>query len=380
MPRDGSGVFSKVAGTTAVSGTAIESAKYNSVIDDFAADANTPRPIVAGGTGASTAAAARTALGVQAADAGLTSIAGLTTAADKMIYTTAADTYAVTDLTAFARTLLDDANAAAMLSTLGVSAFAKTLLDDASAVAMRTTLGLDLATIEAADANNAAKSGFWRLQNTCVNLPASGTFDCIVTTTNGTDISQTATDAVTGASYRRVRTAGAWIAWAQFADANSIGTMIAPYLATTAAIQATTSGTAFDFTGIPAGVSQITVMFDGVTLSNTDLILVQIGDSGGIENTGYVSSSGDSASTNGSTSGFVVRRTAIPDKLSGSLILTRMDAGGTRWVQQHGMNLSSSSFASGGGSKTLSAMLDRLRVTRPGTDTFVAGAITIRYQ
>ena len=358
MPRDGSGIFSKVAGTTAVSGTAIESAKYNSVIDDFAADANTPRPIVAGGTGASTAGAARTALGVQAADAGLTSIAGLTTAADKMIYTTAADTYAVTDLTAFARTLLDDANAAAM----------------------RTTLGLDLATIEAADANNAAKSGFWRLQNTCINLPASGTFDCIVTTQNGTDISQTATNAVTGASYRRVRTAGAWIAWAQLADANSIGTMIAPYLATTAAIQATTSGTAFDFTGIPAGVSEITVMFDGVSLSGTDQILVQIGDSGGIENTGYVSSSGDSASTNGSTSGFVVRRAGGTDKLSGSLILTRMDAGGTRWVQQHGMNLSSSSFASGGGSKTLSAMLDRLRVTRTGTDTFGAGAITIRYQ
>lgn len=142
MPRDGSGVFSKVAGTTAVSGTAIESAKYNSVIDDFATDANTPRPIVAGGTGASTAAAARTALGVQAADAGLTSIAGLTTAADKMIYTTASDTYAVTDLTAAGRALLDDANASAMLTTLGVSAYAKTLLDDADASAALTTLGV----------------------------------------------------------------------------------------------------------------------------------------------------------------------------------------------------------------------------------------------
>ena len=142
MPRDGSGVFSKVAGTTAVSGTAIESAKYNSVIDDFATDANTPRPIVAGGTGASTAGAARTALGVQAADAGLTSIAGLTTAADKMIYTTASDTYAVTDLTAAGRALLDDANAGAMLTTLGVSAYAKTLLDDADASAALTTLGV----------------------------------------------------------------------------------------------------------------------------------------------------------------------------------------------------------------------------------------------
>ena len=58
--------------------------------------------------------------GVQAYDAGLTSIAGLTTSADTMIYTTALDTYAVTTLTSFARTLLDDSDASTMRSTLGV--------------------------------------------------------------------------------------------------------------------------------------------------------------------------------------------------------------------------------------------------------------------
>ena len=58
--------------------------------------------------------------GVQAYDAGLDSIAGLTTAADTMIYTTAADTYATASLTSFARTLLDDADAATMRTTLGV--------------------------------------------------------------------------------------------------------------------------------------------------------------------------------------------------------------------------------------------------------------------
>lgn len=58
--------------------------------------------------------------GVQAHDAGLDSIAGLTTAADTMIYTTASDTYSTTSLTAAGRALLDDADAAAQRVTMGV--------------------------------------------------------------------------------------------------------------------------------------------------------------------------------------------------------------------------------------------------------------------
>jgi hypothetical protein len=135
----------------------------------------------------SSAATARTNLGltigvqVQAYDAGLQSIAGLTTAADRLIYTTALDTYAVTTFTADARTLVGAANFAAMRTSLGLvigtnvqaynanlaamagltlaanklpyatgsgamavtdlSSFARTLLDDADAGAMRTTIG-----------------------------------------------------------------------------------------------------------------------------------------------------------------------------------------------------------------------------------------------
>ena len=51
--------------------------------------------------------------------AALTSISGLSTDANKMIYTTAANTYKTTTLTDFARQILDDANAASVRTTIG---------------------------------------------------------------------------------------------------------------------------------------------------------------------------------------------------------------------------------------------------------------------
>jgi len=94
---------------------------------DYYAPGGTDIAITDGGTGASTAADARTNLGlaigtnVQAYDATLQSLSNLGTAANKYAYTTGVDTWVEGDITAAGRALLDDADATAQRATLGLT-------------------------------------------------------------------------------------------------------------------------------------------------------------------------------------------------------------------------------------------------------------------
>jgi hypothetical protein len=128
----GSMAIQAASGVTITGGTAVLSSGTitYATIDGGVISGITDLAIADGGTGASTASGARTNLGlvigtdVQAYDAALASIAGLTTASGQIIYTTASDTYTTSTITAAGRAILDDADASAQRTTLGLGSLA----------------------------------------------------------------------------------------------------------------------------------------------------------------------------------------------------------------------------------------------------------------
>ena len=149
--------------------------------------------------------------------------------------------------------------------------------------------------------------------------------------------------------------------------------------------QASTSGTSIDFTGIPSWVKRITIMFNGVSTGGTSIKQIQLGDSGGVETTGYLGTSValiDAIAVNAAiiATGFGIRSGLAADTLNGAVVITNLT--NNTWVAQGA--LTDSSRGAGylvGGAKALSATLDRVRITTVnGTDAFDAGSINILYE
>ena len=147
---------------------------------------------------------------------------------------------------------------------------------------------------------------------------------------------------------------------------------------------ASTSGTSIDFTGIPAGVKRITVMLNAVSTNGTSILQVQLGDSGGIETTGYNAVYFTNGAQAGYTTGFPLQFTgSAAFALSGHLVLTLIDSSTNNWIGSGTIagTASNNTCTSFAGQKATSATLDRVRITTTnGTDTFDAGSINILYE
>ena len=149
-----------------------------------------------------------------------------------------------------------------------------------------------------------------------------------------------------------------------------------------------TSGTSVDFTGIPSWVKRITVMFNGVSTSGTSAKIIQLGDSGGVETSGYtgtgtVVGNGSGTSTAMSSGFFASSSSAATDVLSGQATISLLDSATNTWAYSgvFGQSTATAIIYWSGGAKATSAVLDRVRITTVnGTDTFDAGTINILYE
>ena len=168
----------------------------------------------------------------------------------------------------------------------------------------------------------------------------------------------------------------------------TIWTSAAPVQMTLGTPQNTTSGTSIDFTGIPSGIKRITINFNGVSTNGTSTVIVQIGDSGGIETSGYLSGASlqQNAGTNAyaaSTAGYMLAGVnTAASVVQGSFVLTLTNSANNTWAGYGAGNDSGLSGSwHGGGAKSTSATLDRVRITTSGgADTFDAGEINIAYE
>jgi hypothetical protein len=149
---------------------------------------------------------------------------------------------------------------------------------------------------------------------------------------------------------------------------------------TLSASQATTSGTQFDFTGIPSWAKEINVVLESVSLSGTDAPIVQLGDAGGLETTGYVSTCVESNTGSGSmssTAGFVIRSILATNAASGVMTIRKLS--GNMWVATVTGRSNSTTCFFGGGVKTLSATLTRVALLAAGANTFDGGSVAVSY-
>jgi hypothetical protein len=209
--------------------------------------------------------------------------------------------------------------------------------------------------------SNASGTGIFTIASPNSNTNRTLSIPDTTTTIVGTDATQTLTNKTLGSGL-----------------VMSVSTLTSG----TAVVNPTSPASAsIDFTGIPSWVKRITVIFSGLSLSSTADILVQLGDSGGIETTGYISSgsaTGTGAAISNSTVGMIIRSAAAASITSG--IMTIQNLTGNSWVASYAGKQASTASSYGGGDKTLSDTLTQIRITTTSTDTFDAGTVNIMYE
>ena len=152
----------------------------------------------------------------------------------------------------------------------------------------------------------------------------------------------------------------------------------------TQTIDSAAQATSVEFTNIPSDALEITVMFEGVSLSGTDDFEIQLGTS-----SGYIVSNYDSMSQNeggsdkrNSTSSFILRSDVGSRTRTGSMLIKK--ASDTSYVQTGQFAITPSSTIGGnqtyGSLSSVSGTVNKLRIKSDSGQYFDAGSISVSYK
>ena len=151
--------------------------------------------------------------------------------------------------------------------------------------------------------------------------------------------------------------------------------------------QATTSGTGvtFDLSGT-SDIKVVHINFNNVSMDGTDDLDIQLGDSGGIETSGYdankagLVNGGATVATN-DTDAFGIETSADATRqINGTFILSLEDASAFQWVGGGVFGASTNRMQISGGEKALSAELTQILISPSGSNNFDLGGISILIQ
>jgi len=145
----------------------------------------------------------------------------------------------------------------------------------------------------------------------------------------------------------------------------------------------TTSGTSHEFSSIPSWVTKIQMMFDSVSTNTTQTPEVRIGDSGGLEGSGYLSTVVEIIGAANPISGVLTTGFEILENsdsgtvINGIMTILKQDSVGNIWVAN--WTVREAVYHSGVGIKTLTGTLDRIALTLQA-GAFDAGSVSVTWE